>query len=76
MKDALVVNVEKVRVEPSLQQARQHDNQLWRPSEKVTIDPVEDVERAIHSKTKQIVRRDGLRLSRLLQLKHLGEDGH
>ena len=42
----------------------------------VAPDPVEEIERAVDAQRKQVVARDGLRLTRLAHHEQLRQDGH
>lgn len=72
----LVVNVEKVRVEASLDDTRQDNNGLRGLAHKHAPNPIHQVKATIGTQRHEIMRGDGLGFTGLLQCKELGEDGH
>lgn len=75
MKDPLVVNPEKVRIQPGLQESRQDNHQLSRVTASVAVDPVEEVAEAVEAEGKEVVGGDGFGFAGFLELEHLGQDG-
>jgi len=68
------VDVEKVAVQASLDRSCNPDNPVHVGLSVVAIDPIDEVQGAISSKSKEIMRCDDLGLSSLCQHKELGQD--
>jgi hypothetical protein len=77
LEDLGVVDVEKVAVENSLQDAGNDGNPLGLVVGLggVAVDPVGDVEEAVDAKGEEVVGGDGLGLASALEHEELGEDG-
>jgi hypothetical protein len=73
-----IINPEEIRVQNRLQHARNHRNRinLVMRLRHIPIDPVRNVQGAIDSQGEEVMRRDGLGLSRALQHEELGQNGN
>lgn len=73
----VVVDPEEVAVKNRLDDTRDNRDIVNVPLglRRVPVDPVGDVQRAVHAQREQVVRRDGLGLAGALQHEELREDG-
>lgn len=74
----VVVDIEKVRVEQSLNDTSNDGNRLEGSLEgslgEVSVDPVGNIERSVHAQGKEIVGGDRVRFSRTLQHEQLRQN--
>ena len=78
LEDLVVVDPEEVAVQHGLDDACNEGDpvHLMADLREVAVDPVRDVQSAVQSEGKQIVRGDGLGLPRSLQHEQLRQDGN
>lgn len=75
MRDVLlVVDIEEVTVEDSLEQTRDPSDPVSVALGDVAVDPVEEVEASVGAECKQVVGGDGLCLACALQHEQLGQN--
>jgi len=70
------IKIEEVAVENGLNASRNHSDRIKEILRVETIEPVEDVQRAVHAERKQIVTGDGFSLPRLTDHEQLWKDCH
>ena len=76
LQDLRDVEIEEVAVEDGLDAAGDDGDDVIEALRVVSVDPVEDVETAVGTESKEIVAGDRLRLPCLAHHEQLGQDGH